>query len=124
VTKPELGTKRICSSCSAKFYDLNKIPIVCPKCEAVFVPPVLVLARPGRVMYPAPALAKKPAMPDVPEELVPLGETDDEIEVIEPPTEGLDDKKGDGGFIVLEDQDDEEDAAGIIDDGINKDEET
>jgi uncharacterized protein (TIGR02300 family) len=36
VAKPELGTKRLCGSCSAKFYDLNKSPIVCPKCSTVF----------------------------------------------------------------------------------------
>ena len=33
MAKPELGTKRLCSNCSAKFYDLNKTPIVCPKCQ-------------------------------------------------------------------------------------------
>jgi uncharacterized protein (TIGR02300 family) len=37
VAKPELGTKRQCLSCGAKFYDLNKDPIVCPKCSTVFV---------------------------------------------------------------------------------------
>ena len=26
------GKKRICASCKAKFYDLNKDPIICPKC--------------------------------------------------------------------------------------------
>jgi uncharacterized protein (TIGR02300 family) len=36
VAKPELGTKRLCGSCGAKFYDLNKDPIVCPKCDTVF----------------------------------------------------------------------------------------
>jgi uncharacterized protein (TIGR02300 family) len=35
VAKPELGTKRLCGNCGAKFYDLNKDPIVCPKCETV-----------------------------------------------------------------------------------------
>jgi uncharacterized protein (TIGR02300 family) len=35
VAKPELGTKRLCGNCSAKFYDLNKSPIVCPKCSTV-----------------------------------------------------------------------------------------
>jgi uncharacterized protein (TIGR02300 family) len=34
VTKPELGTKRRCNSCTTKFFDLNKDPIVCPKCMA------------------------------------------------------------------------------------------
>ena len=36
MAKPELGTKRLCGSCGAKFYDLSKDPIVCPKCETVF----------------------------------------------------------------------------------------
>jgi uncharacterized protein (TIGR02300 family) len=35
VAKPELGTKRLCGNCSVKFYDLNKDPIVCPKCHTV-----------------------------------------------------------------------------------------
>lgn len=37
MAKPELGTKRLCGSCGAKFYDLSKDPIVCPKCGTVFV---------------------------------------------------------------------------------------
>jgi uncharacterized protein (TIGR02300 family) len=37
VAKPELGTKRLCGSCGAKFYDLSKDPIVCPKCGTTFV---------------------------------------------------------------------------------------
>jgi uncharacterized protein (TIGR02300 family) len=36
VAKPELGTKRLCGSCGAKFYDLSKDPITCPKCGTVF----------------------------------------------------------------------------------------
>ncbi|MGD9846816.1 MAG: TIGR02300 family protein [Variibacter sp.] len=32
MAKPELGTKRLCPHCGAKFYDLGKDPIVCPKC--------------------------------------------------------------------------------------------
>jgi len=32
MAKPELGTKRVCVSCSARFYDLTKVPAVCPKC--------------------------------------------------------------------------------------------
>jgi uncharacterized protein (TIGR02300 family) len=35
VAKPELGTKRLCANCGAKFYDLSKDPIVCPKCQTV-----------------------------------------------------------------------------------------
>jgi uncharacterized protein (TIGR02300 family) len=32
MAKPELGTKRVCVSCAARFYDLTKQPAVCPKC--------------------------------------------------------------------------------------------
>jgi uncharacterized protein (TIGR02300 family) len=32
MVKPELGTKRVCVSCGARFYDLTKQPAVCPKC--------------------------------------------------------------------------------------------
>src|SRR5208337_1980457 len=36
VAKPELGAKRQCQACGAKFFDLNKDPIVCPKCGTIF----------------------------------------------------------------------------------------
>ena len=36
MTKAELGTKRLCANCSARYYDLNKTPITCPKCGAPF----------------------------------------------------------------------------------------
>ncbi len=32
MVKPELGLKRVCVACGAKFYDLLKSPAVCPKC--------------------------------------------------------------------------------------------
>ena len=32
MAKSELGTKRVCVSCGARFYDLTKVPAVCPKC--------------------------------------------------------------------------------------------
>jgi uncharacterized protein (TIGR02300 family) len=54
VAKPELGTKRHCQSCGAKFYDLNKDPIICPRCGAAFVA-VAVAGRGGR---PEPVVAR------------------------------------------------------------------
>jgi len=35
---PELGQKQICPHCSAKFYDLNRRPALCPKCGTPFDP--------------------------------------------------------------------------------------
>jgi uncharacterized protein (TIGR02300 family) len=37
MAKPELGVKRTCQSCGAKYYDLMRDPITCPKCGAQFV---------------------------------------------------------------------------------------
>ena len=34
--KQDLGSKRACLKCGAKFYDFARDPIVCPKCEASF----------------------------------------------------------------------------------------
>ncbi len=40
MSKPARGTKRVCPSCGARFYDLSRTPIVCPVCQAVYqVPP-------------------------------------------------------------------------------------
>jgi uncharacterized protein (TIGR02300 family) len=36
VAKPELGNKHQCQNCGARFFDLNKSPITCPKCGTVF----------------------------------------------------------------------------------------
>ena len=30
---PNLGKKRTCQSCEARFFDLNKNPAICPKCN-------------------------------------------------------------------------------------------
>ena len=49
MTKPELGTKRLCANCSARYYDLNKTPITCPKCDTPFeVVPVTTRPRPDQ----------------------------------------------------------------------------
>lgn len=33
MVKPELGSKRTCVACGARFYDLSRVPAVCPKCQ-------------------------------------------------------------------------------------------
>jgi uncharacterized protein (TIGR02300 family) len=40
VTKPNLGKKRTCLSCETRFFDLNKNPVICPKCGEKFKIPV------------------------------------------------------------------------------------
>jgi len=133
VAKLDLGTKRLCASCGAKFYDLTKQPIVCPKCETVFHPVVMsTRARPERatVVPLAPeAVAEVPETADV--ELVSLeeadaesdggkkvpaadGETDDDVEV-------ADDGAEDNTF--LETEDDEGDDVSDIVGGEREDEE-
>ena len=94
MAKPELGTKRLCASCGAKFYDLNKDPIVCPKCSTVYE--VVVVAPRGRPDAAARAAAAAPA-PEVeaPEpqeaEFVSLEEADAEAEGTKKPGEGVED---------------------------------
>jgi uncharacterized protein (TIGR02300 family) len=119
MTKPELGTKRRCSSCETKFFDLNKDPIICPKCSAVFEPPqpdpVQSRRIPGgRQAWPA----KKPMVPDVPNEFVSLGGDADE----KTKSSAADATEEDEDVVLLDDQDGQVDAREIIGGDIEKDE--
>lgn len=58
--KAERGTKRLCGECGAKYYDLNRDPIVCPQCETVFV-----VEAPATKTKAAPVVAK-PVEPEKP----------------------------------------------------------
>jgi uncharacterized protein (TIGR02300 family) len=51
VAKPEWGSKRICPSCGARYYDLMKPlgEIVCPKCATQFDPEAFLKTRRARV---------------------------------------------------------------------------
>ena len=59
MAKPALGTKRICTGCEAKFYDLGKDPIVCPSCDTVYVIPKAPPPRGGRASAPRSAYDPK-----------------------------------------------------------------
>jgi uncharacterized protein (TIGR02300 family) len=65
VTKPELGTKRSCAQCGAKFYDLSQSPITCPKCGAVSEA-VQVSSRPRAAAGRAPVRELKPVRAESP----------------------------------------------------------
>ena len=48
VANPELGAKQICPNCQAKFYDLNRRPAHCPKCDTEFEAEEAIRLRRGR----------------------------------------------------------------------------
>jgi uncharacterized protein (TIGR02300 family) len=80
VAKPELGTKRLCAGCGAKYYDLGKSPITCPKCGTVFeVAPVVTRPRPDQAARAA--VRPEPVEPEKAEvELISLEEADAEAQ--------------------------------------------
>ncbi|MSP47843.1 MAG: TIGR02300 family protein [Alphaproteobacteria bacterium] len=45
MAKPEWGTKRQCNSCGARFYDLMKQEIACPKCGTGYDPDAATKSR-------------------------------------------------------------------------------
>lgn len=64
MTKHQLGVKRDCPNCGARFYDLGRSPAHCPKCAHDFVPEALLKPRKPRredeVVEEAPAAAAAP----------------------------------------------------------------
>jgi uncharacterized protein (TIGR02300 family) len=73
---PQLGSKRVCVSCSTRFYDMTKAPPVCPKCGTVQPPevarvraPVREPRRPFRTPMPVAAVEAE-------EEAAPLADVD------------------------------------------------
>ena len=73
MAKPEWGSKRICPSCGARYYDLLREPVICPKCATPFDAEAFLKSRRSR---PAPPVEK---------ELEPVGadELDAEVETEE-----------------------------------------
>src|SRR5262249_48012496 len=103
VAKPELGTKRLCGNCGAKFYDLNKDPIACPKCATVMA---LAAIAPTRARpWPARAAAAAEEEVDGPEtaeaEFVSLEEADAEAQGKKPEGEAIEGAEED---VELEDE--------------------
>ena len=59
MSKVDLGQKRVCISCAAKFYDLNKSPILCPKCGTVYDASAVIKTRRARAVAEDKAIKKK-----------------------------------------------------------------
>nr|WP_246423161.1 TIGR02300 family protein [Roseospira visakhapatnamensis] len=112
VAKPEWGTKRSCGSCGARYYDMRRQPIVCPKCGAVHEEDAPVRARRAR-----------PAVPDKKPKAVPvvaaaaLEEVEDVVKTnLEAPD--LDDTEDEAGDMMEDASDlgeDDDDMAEVID---------
>jgi len=96
MAKPELGLKRICVSCSTRFYDLAKMPAVCPKCGTEQPIEQPRLRRGGNV-----AELRKPKKAPV------LEDSDADVEV-----EAADDEAEEGVLEDTSDLDDDADAIG------------
>ncbi len=73
---PALGAKQICPNCQAKFYDLNKRPAHCPKCETEFDPEEAVKSRRIR----ARAVTPDYDTDDEVEDKAPAGKSDEDAE--------------------------------------------
>jgi uncharacterized protein (TIGR02300 family) len=76
VAKTEWGLKRICQSCGARFYDLGKSPIACPKCGAEFDPEAILKSRRGKSQA---AVERAPAPKPVPAEAEDVEVADEEV---------------------------------------------
>jgi uncharacterized protein (TIGR02300 family) len=150
VAKPELGTKRLCGSCGAKFYDLGKDPIVCPKCSTVFQVVVPVSrSRPDAAVRAAAAAAagvaaaaaaaakaKEAEVAEAEEgaDFVSLEDADAEAQGKKsetadvPDTDDIeveeDESMDDAAFIQEDEEEGDPDVTDIIGDGITKEDET
>lgn len=105
--KDEWGVKRLCPSCSTRFYDLQHDPMTCPSCGATFTVDSLTAVKP-KALRPE---KLKPEPQDV--EDLPEIDNDDDDEVIDD-SDDLDDE-------ILEDEDDNVDLDEIAD--VSSDEE-
>jgi uncharacterized protein (TIGR02300 family) len=126
VVKAELGTKRTCPSCAARFYDLLKNPIVCPKCGVTFIAATLLPSKsdvPAAAPKPREVPSEAEAVPDV--ELVSLEEVeepgqDDETAAIEDVDLGEEAEPAEGeesDAFLEEEEEDGGDVSGLLDGG-------
>ena len=77
MSKPEWGTKRLCQSCGAKFYDMRRPLITCPSCGAEVDRESPLRSRRARGSAPKP-------VPDEPVKTPPRVEDDgDDVEDLE-----------------------------------------
>jgi len=122
VAKPELGAKRQCQACAAKFFDFNRDPVICPKCGTVFQG---VTARAERATAKDEESDDEPANP-AGVEIVSLDEVGAaEEKSADPVADDIDvedDESPEDAFLE-EEEEDEDDVSSLIDGEIAPDEE-
>ncbi|MFO1049777.1 MAG: TIGR02300 family protein [Geminicoccaceae bacterium] len=126
LAKPEWGTKRICQSCGARFYDFGRSPIVCPACSAVFDLEVLNRARRARPGMRA-AVTESVSGGSAPEEAEieaesEVEEVDEEVAVEEDDT-AIETEDGEEDDSLIEDASelgDDEDMSDVIEGGMDE----
>ena len=113
-----MGTKRQCQSCGTKFFDMNRSPIVCPKCGTVYQAVV------ARAAPRAAAAADDEEKDSESADLVPLEDADapEDAVVVDDDVEVEDDDSTADTFLE-EEEEDGDDVAGLIDGDIETDEE-
>ena len=126
MVKAELGTKRTCPSCAARFYDLLKNPIVCPKCGANFVA-ASVLPSKGEMPAMAPVPKPREVVADDIEvadvELVSLEDAeapdvaDDETAGIEDVDLGEEAAEAEDDTFLVEEEEEGDSMSGLLDTG-------
>ena len=121
MAKPELGAKRHCQNCGTKFFDLNRDPIICPKCGTVFqaVPLARGTSRAAAAREEADTDIDPAAAETVPLEEVEAGE---KVEVVAEDDLEVEDEPADDTFLEEEDEEND-DVSGLIDGDIDPDEE-
>jgi uncharacterized protein (TIGR02300 family) len=113
VAKPEWGVKRTCQSCSARFYDLARSPIVCPKCGAIVEPEVTFRAR----RQSAPPAEPKVVPVVHAQGVVDLEDVAEELEVVEEGDETIEDGEEDESGLIEDASDlgeDDDDMAEVM----------
>jgi uncharacterized protein (TIGR02300 family) len=108
VAKADLGTKRVCPSCASRFYDLQKRPIECPKCQFTFEPEAMFKQR--RPRQPEPEAVIAPVVQDAEEteDEAEEEEAEEEIEAVAEPIIGITDEDEEEEAVT-----EEEEAAGV-----------
>ncbi len=123
MTKPEWGTKRLCPSCGARFYDMKRTPVTCPGGTSdVPIEPLPKAKKPAPAKEaPAPVKAKVVA------DLASDDDSEDgDLDVAIDDVEDIDDDDDDDDALIedasdLEEDDDIPEIAEHMDEDLNAD---